>query len=60
MITAEVSFEGDVMYIGGKMITFEQTVVGDRWEIEGLDEAFVTLEELVRHCSNNHVGFSNW
>ena len=59
MITAEVSFEGDVMYIKGKMITFEQTAMGDRWEIEGLDEAFVTLEDLVRHCSNNHVEISN-
>lgn len=47
MIKVELVVEGDLLYLDGKLITFEQGVHGDYWLLEGVYQHYSTLEDLI-------------
>ena len=53
MIKCEVVFDGDLIYCKGKLISFQQGVFQDYWEVEDVGYTFNTQEEAIKYCLEN-------
>ena len=49
MINAEVVFDGDLIYINGKLVEFIMGARSDYWQIEDVPRTFSTLEKAVKY-----------